>query len=94
MNKDPGDIFYMYNRFAAILNPAHFVENGGVRVLLHNVLGCQSPMVMEAILGSLLHLLNAPETRDNAGVNLHALVAPLTDLHFKLSTHDHPDKDL
>ncbi|CAG7716760.1 unnamed protein product [Allacma fusca] len=77
----------------AIVNPTHFIENGGPRVLLHNVLGCNSPMVLEAILGSLLHLLNVPETRIASGINLHALVAPLTDLHFKLSGSDQTDRD-
>lgn len=47
----------------ALLHPMQFIECGGVRVLLHNILGCTSPMVLEAMVGSLLHLLNVPETR-------------------------------
>ena len=72
----------------------HFIECGGVRVLLHNVLGCSSPMVLEGILGSLLHLLNVPSTRNAAGINLQSLVAPLTDLHFKHTGYENTDKDV
>lgn len=70
-----------------------FIESGGVRVLLHNMLTCSSPMVLEGILASLLHLLNVPETRGIAGVSLDTLVAPFTDLHYThtASTHSHPN---
>lgn len=78
----------------ALLNPMHFIECGGVRVLLHNLLACTSPMVLEAILGSLLHLLNVPETREAARVNLQYLVAPFTDLHFKHGGHEARDKQI
>lgn len=79
---------------SALLNPMQFIECGGVRVLLHNIFGCTSPMVLEAMIGSLLHLLNVPETRDAAGVNLQSLVAPFTDVHFKYSGHEPIDRDL
>lgn len=78
----------------ALLNPMQFIECGGVRVLLHNILGCTSPMVLEAMVGSLLHLLNVPETRDASGVNLQALVAPFTDVHYKHGANEPSDKDL
>jgi len=75
----------------ALLNPMLFIECGGVRVLLHNILGFTSPMVLEAMIGSLLHLLNVPETRDASGVNLQSLVAPFTDVHFKLNASEKPN---
>ncbi|ODM99839.1 Rapamycin-insensitive companion of mTOR [Orchesella cincta] len=78
----------------ALLNPMHFIECGGVRVLLHNLLACTSPMVLEGILGSLLHLLNVPETREAARINLQYLVAPFTDLHFKHGGHEPRDKQM
>ncbi len=71
-----------------------FIECGGVRVLLQYILGCTSPMVLEAMIGSLLHLLNVPETRDASGVNLQSLVAPFTDVHFKYGPDEPSEKDL
>ena len=76
------------------MNAMLFIECGGVRVLIHNVLGCSSPMVLEGILGSLLHLLNDPITRTASGINLQTLVAPLTDLHFKHTGYVTSDKDM
>uniref|UniRef100_A0A1B6C0I0 Rapamycin-insensitive companion of mTOR domain-containing protein n=1 Tax=Clastoptera arizonana TaxID=38151 RepID=A0A1B6C0I0_9HEMI len=64
-----------------ILNPDLFIACGGVAVVLRNLTSVKSARMAEALIGSLLYLLNKPNTRLKARLNLDCLAAPFTDLH-------------
>lgn len=58
-----------------------FIACGGVTVILRNLTAVKSARMAEALIGALLYLLNKPDTRLKARMNLDCLAAPFTDLH-------------
>ncbi|XP_014239263.1 rapamycin-insensitive companion of mTOR isoform X2 [Cimex lectularius] len=57
----------------ALLNADLFITCGGVSAIIRNLSCLKSPKMTEALLGSLLYLVNKPETRAKAGINLQCL---------------------
>lgn len=70
------------------MSPFIFIQCGGTRVLVQNLLVYRSALLSEAILGALLYVINKAETRNLANICLLPLVAPFTDHHFKISTNE------
>lgn len=54
---------------------------GGTTAVLRNLSCVRSARMSEALIGVLLYLLNKPDTRQKAKINLDCLAAPYTDLH-------------
>ena len=71
-----------------MLNPHAFTECGGVSAVLHGILDCALPRVNEALLSSILYLMNSPEWRESCS-EFHMIVAPFTDPNYK-----HYDQEL
>lgn len=72
--------------FTGVLNPSVFVSSGGIRCFVSAVLDCPSSRMQEAMVASLLFLLNTEKQRKMSGLNLQFLVAPYSDFHYKHST--------
>ncbi|KAL1513243.1 hypothetical protein ABEB36_002676 [Hypothenemus hampei] len=66
-----------------LLNLGLFIELGGVTAITRNLIDCQIPKIAEALCGILLLLLDRPETRTRAAVDLQSIVAPFCDFHYK-----------
>lgn len=75
----------------SLFNPDLFVRCQGVHVLTHSLLDCNMPRITEAVLGSLLHLYNHPETRTLSKVRLDLIVAPYTG--FRYVHHEQAPQD-
>ncbi|KAB7494664.1 Rapamycin-insensitive companion of mTOR [Armadillidium nasatum] len=71
----------------AILNPQVFVECGGVSSTLYGILDCPYPRVNEALMGSLLFLLNDPNWRTSCS-QFHMIMAPFSDIHYRHHEYD------
>ncbi|CAH0555004.1 unnamed protein product [Brassicogethes aeneus] len=67
-----------------VLNSKLFISCGGVAAITRNLLECQTPKIAESLCGVLLMMLDRPETRECASVDLHTLAAPFCDFHYKL----------
>lgn len=59
------------------------MASGGVRCFASAVLDCSSLRMQEAMVASLLYLLNTEERRKISQLNLRFLVAPYSDFHYK-----------
>ncbi|XP_066151016.1 rapamycin-insensitive companion of mTOR [Euwallacea fornicatus] len=66
-----------------LFNPSLFIESGGVTVITRNLIDCQIPKIAESLCGILLLLLDRPETRAKAKVDLRSIAAPFCDFHYK-----------
>ncbi|KRT79746.1 hypothetical protein AMK59_7830, partial [Oryctes borbonicus] len=66
-----------------ILNTDVFISSGGVAAITRNLLECQTPKIAESLCGVLLLLLDKPDTRENAAVDLHCIAAPYCDFHYR-----------
>lgn len=66
-----------------LFNPNLFIEAGGVAAITRNLIDCQIPKIAESLCGILLLLLDRPETRNIAAVDLHSIAAPFCDFHYK-----------
>lgn len=66
-----------------VLNAKLFIQSGGVAAITRNLLECQTPKIAESLCGVLLLLLDRPETRDYARIDLHSVAAPFCDFHYK-----------
>ncbi|XP_059078689.1 rapamycin-insensitive companion of mTOR-like isoform X2 [Tigriopus californicus] len=75
----------------SLFNSDLFVRCQGVHVLTHSLLDCNMPRITEAVLGSLLHLYNHPETRTLAKIRLDLIVAPYTG--FRYVHHEQAPQD-
>uniref|UniRef100_A0A673I8A9 Rapamycin-insensitive companion of mTOR-like n=1 Tax=Sinocyclocheilus rhinocerous TaxID=307959 RepID=A0A673I8A9_9TELE len=61
------------------------LERGGLNTILKNVIDCQLSRINEALITTILHLLNHPHTRQyiRADVELEQILAPYTDFHYR-----------
>ncbi|BES92555.1 Rapamycin-insensitive companion of [Nesidiocoris tenuis] len=57
----------------ALLNSDLFIACGGVTAVIRNIPYLKSESMTEALIGSLLYLINRPETRAKAAINLHCV---------------------
>ncbi|KAF7460418.1 Hypothetical predicted protein [Marmota monax] len=71
----------------ALQNPEVVALRGGLNTILKNVIDCQLSRINEALITTILHLLNHPKTRQyvRADVELERILAPYTDFHYRHS---------
>uniref|UniRef100_A0A8C1B4T7 RPTOR independent companion of MTOR, complex 2 a n=1 Tax=Cyprinus carpio carpio TaxID=630221 RepID=A0A8C1B4T7_CYPCA len=71
----------------ALKNPKIVAQRGGLSTILKNVIDCQLSRINEALITTILHLLNHPHTRQyiRADVELEQILAPYTDFHYRHS---------
>ncbi|XP_068106549.1 rapamycin-insensitive companion of mTOR isoform X2 [Hyperolius riggenbachi] len=69
----------------ALQNPEIVALRGGLSTILKNVIDCQLSRINEALITTVLHLLNHPKTRQyvRADVELEQILAPFTDFHYR-----------
>ncbi|XP_048583211.1 rapamycin-insensitive companion of mTOR isoform X2 [Nematostella vectensis] len=69
----------------AIKNSALASYSGGINAIIRNVLDCQVPRLNEALMVTLLFLLNNSDSRPyvRSDVGLEGVLAPFTDLHYR-----------
>ncbi|XP_073538000.1 rapamycin-insensitive companion of mTOR isoform X2 [Phyllobates terribilis] len=69
----------------ALQNPEVVALRGGLSTILKNVIDCQLSRINEALITTILHLLNHPKTRQyvRADVELEQILAPYTDFHYR-----------
>uniref|UniRef100_A0A8C1AP12 RPTOR independent companion of MTOR, complex 2 a n=1 Tax=Cyprinus carpio carpio TaxID=630221 RepID=A0A8C1AP12_CYPCA len=69
----------------ALKNPEIVAQRGGLNTILKNVIDCQLSRINEALITTILHLLNHPHTRQyiHADVELEQILAPYTDFHYR-----------
>ncbi|KAK3927944.1 Rapamycin-insensitive companion of mTOR [Frankliniella fusca] len=75
-----------------VLNPLSFIKCGGITPMIRNILECGLPRVSESLVGCLLFLLDRPETRAAARLDLQCFAEPYCDLYFRKGTVTNPDK--
>ncbi|XP_048450136.1 rapamycin-insensitive companion of mTOR [Rhincodon typus] len=69
----------------ALQNAEVVALRGGLSTILKNVIDCQLNRINEALITTILHLLNHPKTRKyvRADVELEQILAPYTDFHYR-----------
>ncbi|XP_073680420.1 rapamycin-insensitive companion of mTOR isoform X3 [Garra rufa] len=69
----------------ALENPEIVAKRGGLSTILKNVIDCQLSRINEALMTTILHLLNHPHTRQyvRCDVELEQILAPYTDFHYR-----------
>uniref|UniRef100_A0A3B3Q9J8 RPTOR independent companion of MTOR, complex 2b n=1 Tax=Paramormyrops kingsleyae TaxID=1676925 RepID=A0A3B3Q9J8_9TELE len=69
----------------ALKNPEVVAQRGGLSTILKNVIDCQLSRINEALITTILHLLNHPHTRHyvRSDVELEQILAPYTDFHYR-----------
>ncbi|XP_077571303.1 rapamycin-insensitive companion of mTOR-like isoform X3 [Stigmatopora nigra] len=69
----------------ALKNPEVVAKRGGLSTILKNVIDCQLSRINEALITTILHLLNHPRTRQyvRIDVELEQILAPFTDFHYR-----------
>ncbi|XP_047447527.1 rapamycin-insensitive companion of mTOR-like isoform X1 [Mugil cephalus] len=69
----------------ALKNPEVVAKRGGLSTILKNVIDCQLSRINEALITTVLHLLNHPRTRQyvRIDVELEQILAPFTDFHYR-----------
>ncbi|KAK3523886.1 hypothetical protein QTP70_015715 [Hemibagrus guttatus] len=69
----------------ALKNPEIVARRGGLKTILKNVIDCQLSRINEALMTTILHLLNHPHTRQyvRPDVELEQILAPYTDFHYR-----------
>ncbi|MGH0170487.1 UNVERIFIED_CONTAM: hypothetical protein FKN15_059063 [Acipenser sinensis] len=69
----------------ALQNPEVVALRGGLSTILKNVIDCQLSRINEALITTILHLLNHPKTRQyvRSDVELEQILAPYTDFHYR-----------
>ncbi|XP_062828531.1 rapamycin-insensitive companion of mTOR isoform X8 [Anolis carolinensis] len=74
-----------FEKIIAIQNPEVVALRGGLSTILKNVIDCQLSRINEALITTVLHLLNHPKTRQyvRADVELERILAPYTDFHYR-----------
>ncbi|XP_045512078.1 rapamycin-insensitive companion of mTOR [Pieris brassicae] len=71
-----------------VLNPDLFISCGGVTAVTRHLAECATPRMAEALCGVLLHIINDPNSRNNARVDLTCLNSPYCDFHFRPAGND------
>ncbi|XP_041753170.1 rapamycin-insensitive companion of mTOR isoform X4 [Coregonus clupeaformis] len=68
----------------ALKNPEVVAKRGGLSAILKSVIDCQLSRINEALITTILHLLNHPHTRQyiRNDVELEQILAPFTDFHY------------
>uniref|UniRef100_A0A665U2Q7 RPTOR independent companion of MTOR, complex 2 a n=1 Tax=Echeneis naucrates TaxID=173247 RepID=A0A665U2Q7_ECHNA len=71
----------------ALKNPEVVAKRGGLSTVLKSVIDCQLSRINEALITTILHLLNHPRTRQyvRVDVELEQILAPFTDFHYRHS---------
>ncbi|XP_069739810.1 rapamycin-insensitive companion of mTOR-like isoform X2 [Narcine bancroftii] len=71
----------------ALQNAEVVAIRGGLSTILKNVIDCQLNRINEALITTILHLLNHPKTRKyvRTDVELEQILAPYTDFHYRHS---------
>ncbi|KAM6975890.1 rapamycin-insensitive companion of mTOR-like [Tautogolabrus adspersus] len=71
----------------SLKNPVVVAQQGGLSTILRSVTACQLIRINEALITTVLHLLNHPHTRRyvRADVELEQILAPYTDFHYRHS---------
>uniref|UniRef100_A0A3B4BJD4 Uncharacterized protein n=1 Tax=Periophthalmus magnuspinnatus TaxID=409849 RepID=A0A3B4BJD4_9GOBI len=66
-------------------NPEVVAKRGGLSTILKSVIDCQLSRINEALITTILHLLNHPHTRQfvRVDVELEQILAPFTDFHYR-----------
>ncbi|KAF7668319.1 hypothetical protein LDENG_00018400 [Lucifuga dentata] len=69
----------------ALKNPEVVAKRGGLSTILKSVIDCQLSRINEALITTILHLLNHPHTRQyvRVDVELEQILAPFTDFHYR-----------
>uniref|UniRef100_A0A674BMQ6 RPTOR independent companion of MTOR complex 2 n=1 Tax=Salmo trutta TaxID=8032 RepID=A0A674BMQ6_SALTR len=69
----------------ALKNPEVVANRGGLSTILKSVIDCQLSRINEALITTILHLLNHPHTRQYVrnDVELEQILAPFTDFHYR-----------
>ncbi|XP_042564192.1 rapamycin-insensitive companion of mTOR [Clupea harengus] len=69
----------------ALKNPAVVAQRGGLCTILKSVIDSQLSRINEALITTILHLLNHPHTRQyvRSDVELEQILAPYTDFHYR-----------
>ncbi|XP_062867230.1 rapamycin-insensitive companion of mTOR [Trichomycterus rosablanca] len=69
----------------ALKNPEIVAQRGGLKTILKNVIDSQLSRINEALMTTVLHLLNHPHTRQyvRSDVELEQILAPYTDFHYR-----------
>ncbi|XP_068594516.1 rapamycin-insensitive companion of mTOR-like [Brachionichthys hirsutus] len=69
----------------ALKNPEVVARRGGLSTILKSVIDCQLSRINEALITTVLHLLNHPRTRQyvRVDVELEQILAPFTDFHYR-----------
>lgn len=75
-----------------VLNPLIFIKCGGITPLVRNILECGLPRVSESLVGCLLYLLDRPETRSAARLDLQCFAEPYCDFYFRKGAVANSDK--
>ncbi|KAM9306697.1 rapamycin-insensitive companion of mTOR-like [Pholidichthys leucotaenia] len=71
----------------SLKNPVLVVQRGGLSTILKSVTDCQLSRINEALITTVLHLLNHPHTRHyvRSDVEFEQILAPYTDFHYRHS---------
>ncbi|XP_070780329.1 LOW QUALITY PROTEIN: rapamycin-insensitive companion of mTOR-like [Enoplosus armatus] len=69
----------------SLKNPVVVAQRGGLGTILKCVTDCQLSRINEALITTVLHLLNHPYTRQyvRSDVELEQILAPYTDFHYR-----------
>uniref|UniRef100_A0AAV2IUG6 Uncharacterized protein n=1 Tax=Knipowitschia caucasica TaxID=637954 RepID=A0AAV2IUG6_KNICA len=69
----------------ALKNPVVVAQAGGLSTILKSVTDCQLSRINEALITTILHLLNHPHTRQfvRSDVEFEQILAPYTDFHYR-----------
>ncbi|XP_070845214.1 rapamycin-insensitive companion of mTOR-like isoform X1 [Chaetodon trifascialis] len=69
----------------SLKNPLVVAQRGGLSTILKSVTDCQLSRINEALITTILHLLNHPHTRQyvRSDVELEQILAPYTDFHYR-----------
>ncbi|XP_010740551.2 rapamycin-insensitive companion of mTOR isoform X2 [Larimichthys crocea] len=69
----------------SLKNPVVVAQRGGLSTILKSVTDCQLSRINEALITTILHLLNHPHTRQyvRPDVELEQILAPYTDFHYR-----------
>lgn len=67
----------------ALKNPVVVAQRGGLCTILKNVIDCQLSRINEALITTILHLLNHPNTRQYVRSDVELEVGPFSSA-FKL----------
>ncbi|XP_071322284.1 rapamycin-insensitive companion of mTOR-like isoform X2 [Trachinotus anak] len=69
----------------SLKNSVVVAQRGGLSTILRSVTDCQLSRINEALITTVLHLLNHPHTRQyvRSDVELEQILAPYTDFHYR-----------